>query len=38
MTAAIPAVDWAWRRQSVRSQTANKLKAGLARLQGCGWA
>src|SRR5690348_11354374 len=24
----IPAVEWAWRRQSIWSQTADKLKAG----------
>lgn len=27
----IPAVEWAWQRQSVWSQTANQLKAGPAR-------
>ena len=33
VTAAIPALEWAWRRQSVWSQTADKLKAGTTRLQ-----
>ena len=32
VTAAIPAVEWAWQRQSVWSQTADKLKAGPARV------
>jgi hypothetical protein len=33
MTAPVPpAVEWAWRRQSVWSRTANKLKAGPSRL------
>jgi len=31
---AIPAAEWAWRRQSVWSQTADKLKAGPARVWG----
>src|SRR5258708_30679110 len=30
----IPAVEWAWRRQSVWSQTAEKLKGGPHRLWG----
>jgi SMODS and SLOG-associating 2TM effector domain 1/Protein of unknown function (DUF4231) len=30
----IPAVEWAWRRQSIWSQTAGKLKAGPHRLWG----
>jgi hypothetical protein len=30
----IPAVEWAWRRQSVWSQTADKLKANVSRVQG----
>lgn len=30
----IPAVEWAWRRQSVWSQTADKLKAGPQRMWG----
>lgn len=30
----IPAVQWAWQRQSVWSQTADKLKAGPQRLWG----
>ncbi len=30
----IPAVEWAWRRQSVWSQVANGLKAGPSRLRG----
>jgi hypothetical protein len=30
----IPAVEWAWRRQSIWSQTADKLKAGPHRLWG----
>jgi hypothetical protein len=29
----IPAVEWAWQRQSVWSQTADKLKAGPSRLR-----
>lgn len=29
----IPAVEWAWRRQSVWSQTANALKAGPGRMR-----
>jgi hypothetical protein len=31
---AIPAVEWAWRRQSIWSQTADKLKAGPHLLWG----
>lgn len=30
---AIPAVEWAWRRQSIWSQTAGRLKAGPNRLR-----
>jgi len=30
----IPAVEWAWRRQSVWSQTASKLKIGASRVWG----
>jgi SMODS and SLOG-associating 2TM effector domain 1/Protein of unknown function (DUF4231) len=30
----IPAVEWAWRRQSVWSQTADNLKANVSRVQG----
>jgi SMODS and SLOG-associating 2TM effector domain 1/Protein of unknown function (DUF4231) len=30
----IPAVEWAWQRQSVWSQTADKLKEGPGRLRG----
>ncbi len=34
MTAqVVPAVEWAWRRQSVWSQTADRLKAGPSRLR-----
>jgi hypothetical protein len=32
----IPAVGWAWRRQSIWSQTADKLKVGPHRLRGLG--
>jgi hypothetical protein len=30
----IPAVEWAWRRQSVWSQTSDVLKANVSRVQG----
>jgi hypothetical protein len=33
-TPVIPAAEWAWQRQSVWSQTANRLKAGQGRLRG----
>ena len=34
MAPLLPAAEWAWRRQSIWSQTADKLKAGPHRLSG----